>query len=78
MWIEREGKKVGGTHLKGPWPKIRGQRCVFPRGRREIFVSGGDMCPVPGSTGGGWTTHESGTWLTTSEFYALMKIIFWG
>jgi len=46
--------------------------------KREVFVSGGDICPVPGGTGGGWTTHESGTWLTMSEFYALMKIIFWG
>ena len=54
MWIEREGEKVGCTHLKGPWPKTRAQRCVFPHGeKREVFVSEGDICPVPDGTGGG-------------------------
>lgn len=79
MWIEHEGEKVGGTDLKGPWPKTRVQRCVFLHWeKREVFVSRGDMCPVPDGTGGGWTTYESGTWLATSEFYALMKIVCWG
>lgn len=73
MWIEHEGEKVGGTHLKGT------EVCLTTLEKeRERFVSGGDKRLVPGSTGGGWTTHESGTWLITSDFYVLMKIIFWG